>query len=93
MPLWHLFFTNSDAFNTHLESDHKAEEGFPNGKWPCSEEPTCDKVYNYKAKVWRHIRQKHRNIHSNPCLLCPFGHDEEYGIPKHLTMNGTPSVV
>ena len=42
-----IFFR--DAFNTHLESDHKAEEGFPNGKWPCSEEPTCDKVYYDKA--------------------------------------------
>ena len=40
-----MFFTNSDAFNTHLESDHKAEEGFPNGKWPGSEEPTYDQVY------------------------------------------------
>ena len=37
-----------------------------------------------KAKVWRHIRQKYRNIHSDQCLLCPFGHDEEYGILKHL---------
>ena len=51
-----IFFTNIDAFNTHLESDLKAEEGFPNGKWPCSEEPSCDKVYDDKAKVWRHIR-------------------------------------
>ena len=84
MPLWHLFSTNSDAFNIHLESDHKADEGFSNGKWPCNEGPTCDKVYNEKGKVWRHIRQKHRNIHSNQCLLFPFGHDEEYGILKHL---------
>ena len=53
-----MLFTNSDAFNTHLESDHKAEEGFPNGKWPCSEEPTCDKVYDDKAKVWRHIGRR-----------------------------------
>ena len=82
MPLWHVF-QNRDAFNTHLESDHKAEEGFPNGKWPCSEELTCDKVYD-KAEVWRHIKQKHRNIHSNQCLLCTFGNDEEYGILKHL---------
>ena len=79
-----IFFTNIDSFNTHLESDHKAEEGFSNGKWPCSEKPSCDKVCDDKAKVWRHIRQKHRNIHSNQCLLCTFGHDEEYGILKHL---------
>ena len=26
-----IFFTNSGAFNTHLESDHKAEEGFQMG--------------------------------------------------------------
>ena len=64
---WSDIATNSDAFNTHLESDHKAKEGFPNGKWPCSEEPSCDKVYYDKAKVWRHIRQKHRKIHSNQC--------------------------
>ena len=29
MSLWNLF-TNSDAFNTHLQSDHMPEEGFPN---------------------------------------------------------------
>ena len=83
MSLWD-FFTNSDAFITHLDTDHKPEEGYPTGKWPCNEEPTCDKVYNEKGKVWHHICQKHRNIHSNQCLLCPFGHDEEYGILKHL---------
>ena len=75
-----IFFTNSDAFNTHLESDHKAE-----GKWPCNEEPTCQKLYNGKGTVWSHIRQKHRNIDSNQCLLCPFSHDEEYGILKYLS--------
>ena len=40
-------------------------------------------MYNEKGKLRRHIRQKHRNIHSNQCLLYPFGHDE-YGILKHL---------
>ena len=79
-----MFFTHSQAFNSHLDTDHRPEEGYPNGKWPCNEEPSCSKEYDEKGKVWRHIRQKHRNIHSNQCLLCPFGHDEEYGILKHL---------
>ena len=30
------------------------------------------------------ILDRSRNIHSNQCLLCPFGHDKEYGILKHL---------
>ena len=79
-----MFFTHSQAFNSHLDTDHWPEEGYPNGKWPCNEEPSCSKEYDEKGKVWRHIRQKHRNIHSNQCLLCPFGHNEEYGILKHL---------
>ena len=79
-----IFFTHSQAFNSHLDTDHQPEEGYPNGKWPCNEEPSYSKEYHEKGKVWRHIRQKHRNIHSNQFLLCPFGHDEEYGILKHL---------
>ena len=47
-----IFFTSSDAFNAHLDQDHKPEDGFPNGKWPCNEEPSCQKVYNDQAKVW-----------------------------------------
>ena len=60
-----IFFTHSQAFNSHLDTDHQPEEGYPNGKWPCNEEPSCSKEYDEKGKAWRHIRQKHRNIHSN----------------------------
>ena len=55
-----IFFTHSQAFNSHLDTDHQPEEGYPNGKWPCNEEPSCSKEYDEKGKVWRHIRQKHR---------------------------------